>query len=54
MKTTVKLPALAVALILLSGVIFLFLGKWLYASLLFVGGLGCGISALNFKNKQEN
>ena len=38
-------------LLLLAGVIFGMLGQWLYAALVWAGGLGCGGAALNRKGK---
>ena len=40
METSAKLLAVAGALLLLAGVIFGMLGQWLYAALVWAGGLG--------------
>lgn len=55
MKTTTLLTT-ACILLLLSAGIFAFLGRWIYAALLAVGGFGCLAGALNFRSgeKEEN
>lgn len=51
-ETAVRLLIAAAALLLLSGIIFAFLGKWLYCALLVVGAVCCAAAALNFKNRK--
>ena len=53
MKTTVRLLIAAVGLMLLAGVIFAFLRQWWLMALLWAGSLGCGVAALNFKNRKD-
>lgn len=44
---------LAGVLMLLAGCIFGFLRQWSCAALVWVGGSGCIIAALNFKNRKD-
>ena len=53
MKRATELLVCAVTLMLIAGVIFGFLGQWLYAALLWVGALGCLVAALNFKKRKD-
>lgn len=48
----VRLLVAAGVLMLLAGVIFGFLQQWIIAALLCIGGAGCLIAALNFKNRK--
>ena len=52
-KTAVRLLLAAGILMLLAGGIFVFMKFWIYAALLAVGGLGCLLGALNFKNREK-
>ena len=54
MEKAVRLLIMAGILLLISGVIFGFLGQWLYAVLLWAGVFGCLAAALNFKNWRKN
>lgn len=45
--------AAAGGVMLLGGVIFAILGRWMYAALLGAGGLCCLAGALNFRNQKE-
>lgn len=54
MEKTVRLLAAAGALMLVAGAIFGFLGRWLYAVLIWVGAFGCLIAALNYKNRTDD
>lgn len=52
MEITIRLLVAAGALMFLAGVIFAFLHQWWLMVLLWVGALGCGVAALNFKNRK--
>lgn len=50
----VRLLAAASVLLLLSGCIFGFMGKWAFAALVWAGMFGCAVAALNFKNRKDD
>lgn len=50
-EKSIRLLLAAGLLMLVSGCIFCFLSQWIYAALVWVGGFGCCISAVNFKNR---
>lgn len=49
-ETAVRLLAAAGILMLLAGVPFGFMERWIDTALLWVGALGCFVGALNFRN----
>lgn len=53
MEIATKLFVCAGTLMLIAGVIFGFLGQWLYAALIWAGAFGCLVAALNFKNRKD-
>lgn len=54
MEKTVRLLVTAGILMLLAGAIFGFIQQWIYAALVWIGGLGCLVAALNFKNRKDD
>lgn len=48
-----KLLLIAAALMLIAGVVFAVAKLWVYAVLVFCGGLCCAFAALNFKNGND-
>lgn len=49
-ETTVRLLVAAGILMLLAGVLFGLMGRWIHMALLGVGALGCFAGALNFRS----
>lgn len=52
-EKSIRLLWAAAALMLAAGVIFAFLGRWIYAVLMAAGALGCAVGAWNGKNGKE-
>lgn len=52
-EVSVRLLVAAGVLMLLAGCIFGFIQQWVYAALIWVGGFGCAIAALNFKKRKD-
>lgn len=52
-EKTVRLLLTAGILLMIAGCIFGFIGKWIYAALVWAGAFGCCIAALNYKNQKE-
>lgn len=52
-NVSVRLLLAAGVLMLLSGCVFGFSQKWIYAALVWVGAFGCLMAALNFKNRRD-
>lgn len=51
-ENTVVLLIAAGVLMLLAGLLFIFLQRWIYTALLWSGAFGCLAAALNFKNRK--
>lgn len=51
-ETAMRLWIAAGVLMLLAGVIFGFLGQWIYAALVGVGACGCLAAALNSRKSE--
>lgn len=52
-EKTIRLLLAAGLLMLISGGICCFLGRWIYAALVWIGAFGCFVSAVNFKNQSK-
>ena len=51
-NSSVRLLIASGVLMLLSGCIFGFTQRWIYAALVWNGAFGCLVAALNFKNRK--
>lgn len=52
-RITVRLLIMACIFMLLSGIIFALVERWIGAVLVWVGAFGCFVAALNFKNMKD-
>lgn len=52
-RANVRLLIAAAVLMLLSGCIFGFVQRWLYAVLMWVGAFDCVVAALNLKHRKD-
>ena len=53
-KSSVRLLLTAAALLLIAGTLFRFAQSWIYAGLIWSGAFGCLVTALNFRNAEND
>ena len=53
-KSSVRLLLTAAALLLIAGTLFRFAPSWIYAGLIWSGAFGCLVTALNFRNAEND